>query len=93
MNYVEVEWIDIISTAGWEKSDETTMPIFWSYGYLVNHDHQEVRIATTKDEKGEWFGFTVMPIGCVRKITPLVTGGKQGSIKKPQNKSRNKNVT
>jgi hypothetical protein len=34
-----------------------------------------------------------MPIGCVRKITPLVTGGKQGSIKKPQNKSRNKDVT
>tara|TARA_R100000315_G_C5234478_1_gene145829 strand:+ start:3457 stop:3717 length:261 start_codon:yes stop_codon:yes gene_type:complete len=73
--YVEVEWLDIISTAGWEKSEETKMPVFWSYGYLINHDDEEVRIATTKDEDNEWFGITVIPNGCVKKITPLVTGG------------------
>jgi len=73
--YVEVEWVDIISTAGWEKSEDTKMPVFWSYGYLINHDDDEVRIATTKDEDGEWFGLTVMPAGCVKKITPLGKGG------------------
>jgi len=73
--YVEVEWIDIISTSGWEKSEDTKMPTLWSYGYLINHDDEEVRIATTKDEDGEWYSFTIMPIGCVKKITPLGKGG------------------
>ena len=73
--HVEVEWVDIISTAGWEKSEETKLPIFWSYGILVNPDDEEVRIATSQDERGEWFGFTVMPAGCVKKITPLTKGG------------------
>ena len=73
--YVEVEWIDIISTSGWEKSEDTKMPTFWSYGYLVNHDDEEVRIATTKDEDDEWYGFTVIQAGCVKKITPLGKGG------------------
>ena len=79
--YVEVEWVDIVSTAGWEKSEDTKMPVLWSYGYLINHDDDEVRIATTKDEDGEWFGLTVMPAGCVKKITPLVTGGIIKDIK------------
>ena len=86
--YVEVEWVDIISTAGWEKTEETKMPIFWSYGYLINHDDEEVRIATTKDEKDEWYGFTVMPIGCVKKITPLVEGGLSKSNKQLKKTSR-----
>jgi hypothetical protein len=86
--YVEVEWVDIISTAGWEKTEETKMPTFWSYGYLINHDDEEVRIATTKDEKDEWYGFTVMPIGCVKKITPLVEGGLSKSNKQLKKTSR-----
>ncbi len=77
MKFIEVEWVDIISTAGWEKSEETKMPTFWSYGWLVNYDDKELRIATTKDEDGEWYGFTVMPIGVIKKITPLFKGGDE----------------
>jgi|TARA_R110002020_G_scaffold134391_2_gene299938 hypothetical protein len=82
VKYVEVEWRDIISTAGWERSEDTKLPIFWSYGYLINHDDDEVRIATTKDEKGEWFGFTVIPPGCVKKISPLIKGGNRDQLKR-----------
>jgi len=68
---VEVEWYDIIATAGWEKDDEVTCPLFITVGYLIKHDESFVRIATTKDEKGEWYGWNVFPSGCVKKIRPL----------------------
>mgnify|MGYP003146506378 CR=1 FL=1 len=73
-DYVEVEWLDIVSTAGWEKSEDTKLAVFWSYGFLINHDKEEVRIAVCKDEEGEWFGFTIIPAGCVKKITSLTEG-------------------
>ena len=82
VKYVEVEWQDIISTAGWERYEDTKLPTFWSYGYLINNNDDEVRIATTKDEKGEWFGFTVIPPGCVKKISPLIKGGNRNQLKR-----------
>ncbi len=75
--YVEVEWVDIVSTAGWEKSEDTKMPIFLSYGYVINYDDEELRIATTKDEEGEWYGFTIMPVGVIKKISPLIKEGPE----------------
>ena len=63
IDYVEVEWQDIISTAGWERYEDT------------------------KDEKDEWFGFTVIPPGCVKKISPLIKGGNRDSIKKKNYKT------
>jgi hypothetical protein len=63
-----VEWVDIFASAGWEKEDEIEPPTFWNVGYLVRQDKRVVKIATTKDEKGEYFGITAFPVGCVVSI-------------------------
>jgi|TARA_R110002020_G_scaffold382991_1_gene593660 hypothetical protein len=68
---VEVEWYDIIATAGWEKDDEVTCPLFVSVGYLIKQDDSFVKIATTKDDKNDWYGWHVFPSGCIKKIRPL----------------------
>lgn len=68
MKLVCVEWVDIFASAGWEKEDEIEPPTFWNVGYLVRQDKRVVKIATTKDEKGEYFGITAFPAGCVVSI-------------------------
>lgn len=68
MKLVCVEWVDIFASAGWEKEDEIEPPTFWNVGYLVRQDKRVVKIATTKDEKGEYFGITAFPVGCVVSI-------------------------
>ena len=32
---VEVEWVDIFATSGWEKLEEVNPPHLHTYGYLV----------------------------------------------------------
>ena len=54
MRLVVIEWLDIYATSGWEKIDEVEPQRIWTVGYLVHKDKKVVKIATTKDEKGEW---------------------------------------
>ncbi len=68
MNFVCVEWVDIIQSAGWEEEDEIEPPTFWNVGYLVKRNERVVKIATTKDEKGKYYGITAFPSGCVVSI-------------------------
>jgi len=68
---VTVEWRDILGTSGWEKPSEVTPPTFWTTGFLIQKDREIVKIASTKDEKGEWSTITAFPSGCVKKITSI----------------------
>ena len=68
MSLVIVEWLDILATCGWEKEDEVEPQRLWTIGYLVKKNKKVVKIATTKDEKGEWYGFHAFPTGCVVSI-------------------------
>jgi hypothetical protein len=65
---VTVEWRDILGTSGWEKPSEVDPPTFWTVGYLIMKNKETVKIAATKDEKGEWSTITAFPSGCVKEI-------------------------
>ena len=71
---VEIEWVDILATSGWEKLDEVNPPTFYTYGYLVYKDKNTIKVACTKDQSGEWFATHAFPRGCVKKIRPLDGG-------------------
>jgi|TARA_Y100000310_G_C20664581_1_gene806756 hypothetical protein len=73
MRLVVVEWLDIYATCGWEKADEAEPQRLWSTGYLVHKDKKVVKIATTKDEKGEWYSFHAFPAGCIVSITNITS--------------------
>ena len=68
---VIVEWRDIIGTAGWDKPDEVNPPVITTTGYLIHKDKDVVKVANTKDEKGDWSGITAFPRGCVKSITNI----------------------
>ncbi len=65
---VTVEWRDILGTAGWEKPDDVNPPRIWTTGYLIHKDKDILKVAHTRDEKGNWSGVTAFPAGCVIKI-------------------------
>ena len=72
MKLVVVEWFDILATAGWEKEDEVEPQRMWTVGYLVQKDKKVVKVANTKDEKGECFAFHAFPAGCVVSIREII---------------------
>ena len=43
-------------------------PTFWTVGYLIEKNKETVKIAGTKDEKGEWSTITAFPSGSVKEI-------------------------
>lgn len=49
-------------------------------GYLVHQDKKVVKIATTKDEKGEWYGFHAFPTGCVVSIKDAIDNPEATSV-------------
>tara|TARA_R110002020_G_scaffold70751_1_gene183479 strand:- start:55 stop:288 length:234 start_codon:yes stop_codon:yes gene_type:complete len=65
---VTVEWRDILGTAGWEKPEEVNPPVIWTTGYLIEKGESVVKVAHTKDGKGNWSGITAFPTGCIVKI-------------------------
>ena len=89
---VEIEWVDILATSGWEKLDEVNPPTFYTYGYLVYKDKDTIKVACTKDQSGEWFATHAFPRGCVKKIRPL--SGALSNLPKKQvhNKTRDENI-
>lgn len=80
MKLVVVEWLDIFATCGWEKADEAEPQRLWTVGYLVKKDRKVVKIATTKDEKGEWYAFHAFPSGCVVSIKDVVENHEATSV-------------
>jgi len=81
--FVEIEWVDILATSGWEKPEEVDPTRCWSVGYLIFKDDKTIKIANTlgdMDGKKEWAGIHAFPIGCVKKIRPI--SGAHGVIDK-----------
>ena len=70
---VSVQWVDIIATSGWEKLDEVNTPTMETVGYLVHRDKNCIKVACTKDDKGDWFSYHVFPKGCIKKITNILS--------------------
>ena len=68
---VTIEWRDIIAYSDWTPLSEIKIPKFKTIGYLIKKDREQVILAHTQDEKGEWFGFDVFPRGAVISITPI----------------------
>ena len=71
---VEIEWVDILATSGWEKLEEVVPPTFYTYGYLVFKDKDTIKVACTRDQSGEWFATHAFPRGCIKNIRPLEGG-------------------
>jgi len=71
MKLVVVEWVDVLSTCGWEKKEEVEPPRLWTVGYLVQKDKKVVKIANTTDEKKEFYAFDAFPAGCVVSIREI----------------------
>ena len=90
---VEVEWVDVLATSGWEKLDEVNPPTFYTYGYLVYKDKYTIKVACTKDEANEWYGTHAFPRGCVKKVRPLSGAHIELPKKHVYNSSTDKNVT
>jgi hypothetical protein len=80
MRLVVVEWLDIYATSGWEKADEVEPQRLWTVGYLVQQDKKVVKVATTKDEKGEWYAFHAFPSGCVVSIKDVADDPEATSV-------------
>jgi hypothetical protein len=80
---VEVEWVDILATSGWEKVEDVNPPTFYTYGYLIYKDKDVIKVSSTKDESGDWYGTHAFPKGCIKKIRPLDGGAliKQRLVK------------
>ena len=94
---VEVEWLDILATSGWEKPEEVDPTRCWSVGYLIFKDDKTIKIANTigeADGKKEWAGIHAFPTGCVKKIRPISGARKKRSSIKEQihDTSGDKNV-
>ena len=89
---VEVEWVDIFATCGWEKLDEVVSPSFYTYGYLVYKDKNTIKVACTKDESGDWFATHAFPRGCIKKIRPLSEAHLKSTKKQVHNKTTDENV-
>jgi len=80
MRLVVIEWLDIYATSGWEKIDEVEPQRIWTVGYLVHQDKKVIKVATTKDEKGEWYGFHAFPTGCVVSIKDAIDNPEATSV-------------
>lgn len=89
---VEVEWVDVLATSGWEKLDEVNPPTFYTYGYLVYKDKYTIKVACTKDEASEWYGTHAFPRGCVKKIRPLSGAHLKSTKEQVHNKTADENI-
>ena len=69
---VKIRWRDVIATAGWEPEGEVDPPVLESWGFLIQKNKNVIKIATTRDEKGEWTAITAFPPGVVLEITTLL---------------------
>ena len=48
----EVHWLDIVASAGWESIKDVNPAVMETTGYIVYRDKEVIKIANTKDDKG-----------------------------------------
>ena len=78
---VTVEWIVTIESSGWDKAEEVNPPTLWTTGWLILQTDKVVKLANTRDEKGDYYGIHAFPVGCVINITyPKKTPSKSFSV-------------
>ena len=78
---ITVEWIDTIESSGWDKAEEVNPPTLWTTGWLILQTDKVVKLANTRDEKGDYYGIHAFPVGCVISITyPKKTPSKSFSV-------------
>jgi len=65
---VRVTWRDVIAYSDWTPVKDAKLPVLNTTGYLIQKDKDQITLAHTQDEKGEWFGLDVFPRGCVLEI-------------------------
>ena len=68
---VVLTWRDIVAYADWTPVKDVKIPVFKTTGYLIKKDKDEIILAHTQDEKGEWFGLDAYPPGCIVDIKPI----------------------
>jgi len=66
---ITVEWVDTIESSGWDKAEEINPPTLWTTGWLILQTDKVVKIANTRDEKGDYYGIHAFPSGCVVNIS------------------------
>ena len=78
---ITVEWVDTIESSGWDKAEEINPPTLWTTGWLILQTDKVVKLANTRDEKGDYYGIHAFPVGCVISITyPKKTPSKSFSV-------------
>ena len=65
-----VEWIDTIESSGWDKAEAVNPPTLRTTGWRILQTDKVVKLANTRDEKGDYYGIHAFPVGCVVSITP-----------------------
>jgi hypothetical protein len=71
---VMVDWLDIASHSTWMKVPDARAykPIRCrDVGWILHRDQQKLILFRSRNSDGDIGDITVMPIGCVVKITPL----------------------
>lgn len=75
-----VEWLDAVSSNGWELYEETTNSphLISTVGYLIKESEDSVLLAMAKDEESDNFNCTfVIPKGMVKEIKLLTVKKKK----------------
>ena len=68
---VVLTWRDIVAYADWTPVKDVKIPVLKTTGYLIKKAKDEIILAHTQAEKGEWFGLDAYPPGCILDITPI----------------------
>jgi hypothetical protein len=68
---VVITWRDIVAYSDWTPVKDVKIPVLKTIGYLIKKDKDQIILAHTQDEKGEWFGLDAYPRGCVSDIKPI----------------------
>lgn len=64
---VFVEWVDTVSSAGWDTKDEIDIKLVKEVGWLIEENAERIKIARTISEE-EYYSITAIPKGCVKSV-------------------------
>ena len=73
-----IDWIDILSDSGWADEDKfdkmkLAEPVNEGWVYERTKDYVKLFASYDKDEDGYVFGDrTMIPVGCIRKMTKII---------------------
>ena len=64
---VFVEWVDTVSSAGWDTKDEIDIKLVKEVGWLIEENAERIKIARTISEE-EYYSITAIPKGCIKSV-------------------------